>query len=181
MISFSGVVIQQNGHMGPPPIPQAAAVPPLPTVPPPQSWTANQLPSPNISHHSYPASQFGSPTTPTNIPPSLTPIQAQPQPQPNSHWNPTPQPTPPSQGHPGAPQQWGHYASPPPVTAANIATAAAATYYPAPATPTPSYWTPTSQSDQGYAPKPVEVYNQFSPPPNGAATYPTQYPNIPTG
>ena len=173
MSIFIGNVIQQNGHLAPP------AVPPGP--PPQTNWTANQMTSPNITHHSYTAnqitSQFGSPHAPPSNPHAAT-LTTLP-PQPNSHWNqPPPQQTPPTatptQGHP--PQQWSPYASPPPVTASNMAQ----TYYPTPPTPTPNYWAPTSQSDQGFAPKQVGVYNQFSPPPNGAATYPTQYPNIPT-
>ena len=63
---------------------------------------------------------------------------------------------------------------------------AAPPFYPTQqSTPTPNYWAAqTSQSDQGFTPKQpqaVGVFNQYSPHPNGAATYPTQYPNIPAG
>ena len=57
--SWGGAVIHQNGHhLGPP----TAAVPPSVPPPAPQTIQINQIPSPNLNHHSTAYTpQYGSP------------------------------------------------------------------------------------------------------------------------
>ena len=101
---------------------------------------------------------------------------------PQQQWS-QPPPTPPA-------PQWTTYASPPP------SSVAAPTFYPNPATPSPSFWVGQTQSpsDQQFSQK-IGIYapSQAGGYPHGAATptaapaagvaphptYPTQYPNIP--